>query len=102
MGTASAGLKEREKHDWDKEYLVNFDIDGPGGGLVTEIHVADQAKAIILLTNRGREGYFGEVERNHWHVQRPEERGELVGMVVCFGAGCGLNWETLKQGSIVM
>jgi len=99
-GTVSAERKESESDDWAEEYLVHFDIDGPGGELVTEIHVADQAKAIKLLTNRGREGYFGEVERDHWHVKRPEEGEVLVGMVVCFGTRCGLDLETRKYSHV--
>jgi hypothetical protein len=99
-GTKSAELKESESDNWADEYLVHFDIDGPGGELVTEIHVADEARAIKLLTNRGREGYFGEVERDYWHVKRPEEGEVLVGMVVCFGTRCGLNWETKKYNHV--
>jgi hypothetical protein len=99
-GTKSAENEESENDDWAEEYLVHFDIDGSGGELVTEIHVADQAKAIKLLTNRGREGYFGEVEMDHWHVKRPEEGEVLVGMLVCFGTRCGLNWETRKYSHV--
>jgi hypothetical protein len=101
-GSGSTELKETEteKPDWTDEYLVHFDIDGPGGEIITEIHVADEAKAIKLRTNRGRESYFGEVERDRWHVGRPGEGEVLVGMVVCFGTRSGWNWDTKKHSHI--
>jgi hypothetical protein len=37
---------------------------------------------------------------DHWHVKRPEEGEVLVGMVVCFGTRCGLNWETRKYSHV--
>jgi hypothetical protein len=91
---------ETEKPDWADEYLVHFDFDGPGGEIITEIHVADEAKAIKLRTNRDRWSYFGEAERNDWHIVRPEEGEVLVGMVVCFGTASGRNWETKTFGHI--
>ncbi|KAF2002070.1 hypothetical protein P154DRAFT_562204 [Amniculicola lignicola CBS 123094] len=51
--------------------ISHFQIDGPGGEFVTEIHVADEAKAIKLVTNRGRECFFGEEYQNHWSILKP-------------------------------
>jgi hypothetical protein len=99
-GSTEAKENETEKPDWPDEHLVHFDIDGPGGEIITEIHVADEAKAIKLRTNRGRESYFGEVERNSWYVVRPMEEEVLAGMVVCFGTRSGWNWETKKYSHL--
>jgi hypothetical protein len=89
--SGSAKLEETDVvvQDWDEKYLVHFDIDGPGGEIITEIHVSNDGKAIRLHTNRDRECYFGELERNDWHVLHPEPGDMLVGMVVCFGTPSG-------------
>jgi hypothetical protein len=98
----SGGSGEPESQKWPEENLVHFDIDGPGGEIVTEIHVAHDVKAVKLRTNRGRWSYFGEIDRNGWDVRRPGAGEVLVGMVVSFATRNGFNWETQESGSLKM
>jgi hypothetical protein len=84
----------------EKENLVHFDIDGPGGEIITEILVGEETKAIKLRTNRGRESYFGEIEGGTWNVVRPGNRKVFVGMVVCFGTRSGWDCETEEYSHV--
>lgn len=76
-----------EGRSWNEENMVHFDIDGEGGEIITEVHVAEEAKAVKLITNRGREGYFGEGRRHEdsWKVMRAEEGRIIAGLVMSFG-----------------
>jgi hypothetical protein len=91
IGSGSGGMGST---DWGDENLVHFDIDGPGGEIVTEIFVGEESKAIKLRTNWGREGSFGDIERGTWNVVRPGDREVFVGMVVCFGTRSGWDCES--------
>ncbi|KAF2175171.1 hypothetical protein K469DRAFT_743420 [Zopfia rhizophila CBS 207.26] len=83
-----------DKMEWADEHMMHFDIDGPGGEIVTEIHVAHEAIAFKLRTNRGRESHFGGPEWPDFDVLRAEEGEILVGLVVCFGTHGELSAET--------
>ncbi|KAF2119207.1 hypothetical protein BDV96DRAFT_567199 [Lophiotrema nucula] len=80
---------------WFEQCMTHFDIDGPGGEIVTEVHVADEAKAVTIRTNCGREIQFGEGRRhvNEWTRLKAEEGRVIVGLVVCFGSLSGWSWE---------
>jgi hypothetical protein len=74
---------------WAEENMIHFDIDGAGGEYITEVHVVLEAKAIKLITNRGREAYFGEDLRDvgswQWWVLRAGYDEVICGLMVCFG-----------------
>lgn len=84
----------KEFHDldlWEKkktyeENMRHFEIDGAGGERVVEVRVTQDRRSFILVTNRGREGAFGEDgEGREWNVKKAEEGEVIVGLTVCFG-----------------
>jgi hypothetical protein len=77
---------------FDTRSSVRFDIDGPGGEVVTEVHVATDMKAIKLRTNHQRECFFGEDRRSDWEIKRVGPGEMIVGLRVCFGTVGGWNW----------
>jgi hypothetical protein len=77
---------------WDNDSSVRFDIDGPGGEVVTEVHVSTDGKAIKLRTNRQRECFLGEERRSHWRIKQAEPGEMIMGLSVCFGSQGGWNW----------
>lgn len=70
-----------------EEYMRHFDIDGAGGEIVAEVHVTKDRRSLRLVTNRGREGQFGEKsEGKEWENGKVAEEGELIiGVTACFG-----------------
>ncbi|KAF1958078.1 hypothetical protein CC80DRAFT_592526 [Byssothecium circinans] len=80
---------------WCAFNTQRFEIDGQRGEVVTSVHVAEDAKAIKLRTNRGRECYWGEVEQGSWSEMETEsgEGRVIVGLAVCFGELGGWSWK---------
>ncbi|OCL02984.1 hypothetical protein AOQ84DRAFT_326619 [Glonium stellatum] len=76
---------------WNDENVLSFEIDGPGGEIVTQLEISrgEDPKAIKLRTNRGRVTYFGELDRNDWDVQRAPEGEYIVGLSMTFGETSG-------------
>ncbi|KAH7110305.1 hypothetical protein B0J11DRAFT_573468 [Dendryphion nanum] len=65
--------------EWPAELTQSFEIDGPGGERIVEMHVADQGegcKAIKLLSNRGREMHWGKKEETRWNIIGAVRHGE--------------------------
>lgn len=78
---------------FEEKHTSHFDIDGPGGEEVTEVHVSDDFKAIKLKTNWDRECYWGEGERNQWYSKIASEDECIMGLSVCFGRLGGWSWK---------
>ncbi|KAH7092485.1 hypothetical protein FB567DRAFT_588761 [Paraphoma chrysanthemicola] len=89
-------LYEKAKY-WEKRFMTYFDIDGAAGEVVSEVHVTRDRRCIRLITNRGREGIFGDtisgsnggdnLDPGHreWDVKKAEEGEVIVGLSACFG-----------------
>ncbi|RFU26663.1 hypothetical protein B7463_g9679, partial [Scytalidium lignicola] len=88
--------KESDGSDWLEEHCVNFDIDGAGGEVVTEISIAqhEAPKAIKLRTNRDREIYWGEEEARNWNTLHAPHGMVLIGIVMSFAKASCFSWET--------
>jgi hypothetical protein len=94
---------------FDEGSVVRFDIDGPGGEVVTEVHISDDMKAIKLHTNRQRECFFGEERRNGWKIERAAPGEMIVGLSLSFGLAGGWNhranshshWKMSELGVLV-
>ncbi|KAH8723762.1 hypothetical protein GQ44DRAFT_740757 [Phaeosphaeriaceae sp. PMI808] len=57
---------------WEEDYMRHFDIDGPGGEVVSEVHVTSDRRGVKFITNLGREGAFAD--------------GKMIaGVSACFG-----------------
>ncbi|KAF1846217.1 uncharacterized protein K460DRAFT_386525 [Cucurbitaria berberidis CBS 394.84] len=82
----------KKSKSFDEANMSKFTIDGPGGEMVTEVHVSDDFGAIKLFTNRNRECYWGEEDRNDWFVKRAEQGECIVGLSCCFARLGG--WST--------
>lgn len=78
---------------FDEKHMSHFDINGPGGEEVSEVHVSTDFKAIKLKTNKGRECYWGEGRRNQWYSRVASEEECIVGLSVCFGRLGGWSWK---------
>jgi len=79
-------LWKRGPQTWDENYTKHFDIDGPGGEVVREVHVTSNRRGFKLVTNWGREGLFGETEGvNSWEVRKARKGKVVVGLTACFG-----------------
>lgn len=76
-----------QKKDWEEDCMAHFDIDGPGGERVVEVHVTMDRRSVRLVTSQGREGMFGEdnVQGKEWDVIKAGEKEVIVGLSVCFG-----------------
>jgi hypothetical protein len=71
---------------WNEDFMHHFEIDGNAGERVVEIHVTRDHRSIKIVTNRGREGVFGELgQSKEWHVKKAEEDEVIVGLSACFG-----------------
>ncbi|KAH5253954.1 hypothetical protein HBI71_143270 [Parastagonospora nodorum] len=70
-----------------EEYMRHFDIDGAGGEVVVEVHVTKDRRSLRLVTNRRREGQFGEKsEGKEWEDGKVAGEGEMIiGVTACFG-----------------
>lgn len=78
---------------WEDAYTVHFMIDGAGGEVVSEVHASEDMKALKLITNKGRESYFGEPDRgDNWRIKRAEPGELITGLSVCFGRLGGWSW----------
>jgi hypothetical protein len=94
---------------FDEGSVVRFDIDGPGGEVVTEVHISDGLKGITLRTNRQRECFFGEERRSGWKIGRAAPGEMIVGLSLSFGLAGGWNrsverhshWKMSKLGVLV-
>ncbi|OCK76198.1 hypothetical protein K432DRAFT_336121 [Lepidopterella palustris CBS 459.81] len=91
----------QEFREWDEKNMLHFEIDGPGGEVVTEVEIAtaEEPKAIKIRTNCGREAYFGEMKRNEWNVQRAPEGEHIVGLAVTFATKSGFSHDTKEYVS---
>lgn len=107
--------------DWEEDNMVHFEIDGPGGEVVTRVEVAmhENPKAMKvraigssalvvaaellkqLFTNRGRETYWGEQKVENWRVLEVPQGETVVGLVFAFGQPSGWNNETKTNVSEV-
>lgn len=81
-----------ELKSFDNANMNHFDIDGPGGEVITEVHISNEAKALRLLTNRGRGCFWGEENRQQWTQYRVGEDELIVGLVCAFGNLGGWSW----------
>ncbi|GME25859.1 hypothetical protein GTA08_BOTSDO09438 [Neofusicoccum parvum] len=90
--------------DWEEDNMVHFEINGPGGEVVTRVEVAmhENPKAIKLFTNRGRETYWGEQKVENWRVLEVPQGETIVGLVFAFGQSSGWNNETKTNVSEVL
>lgn len=79
---------------FDEEHTLHFDVDGPGGEEVTQVHVSTDFKAIKLMTNKGRECYWGEGRRGQWFSRVASDEECIVGLSVCFGRLGGYSWRS--------
>jgi hypothetical protein len=82
----SLGLWDKVK-SWDERFMAYFEIDGPGGEVVCEVHVTRDRRAVRLVSSWGREGVFGDVGEGvrEWDVKRAGEGEVVVGLSACFG-----------------
>lgn len=88
----SLGLWDKVKA-WDERFMAYFDIDGPGGEVVCEVHVTRDRRAVRLVSSWGREGEFGDVGEGggdgEWDIRKAGEGEVVVGLSGCFGRlGC--------------
>jgi hypothetical protein len=79
---------------FDEKHMLHFDIDGPGGEEVTEVHVSQDFKALKFKTNRGKECYWGEERRNQWYSRIASDEEYIAGLSVCFGRLGGYSWRS--------
>jgi hypothetical protein len=73
------------KKRWEDGDMAHFEVDAPGGECVVEVHVSQDRSAFRLVTNRRREGVFGDGKGKEWDVQRAGEGEEIVGLSLCYG-----------------
>ncbi|KAL1629911.1 hypothetical protein SLS56_005181 [Neofusicoccum ribis] len=84
------------KPNWKEDEVLHFDIDGPGGEMVTEINHftmrSSNSISLKLRTNRGREMNFGP----DWSADefcrdfRAQEEHAIVGIALSFVARSGV------------
>ncbi|KAJ5594936.1 uncharacterized protein N7459_001144 [Penicillium hispanicum] len=94
------GIKsEKDGSDWQAAHCVHLDIDGAGGEMISTVAIAQEgtAKALKLITNRGREVYWGEDNRSErsWQNFTAPEGKMLIGIVVAFATPSG--WDARKN-----
>jgi hypothetical protein len=53
---------------------------------ITEVHVEQRYRALKLVTQSGRVGYFGEPNMRDWFVRKAVDRERFVGISTSFGA----------------
>ncbi|KAI8932283.1 hypothetical protein NX059_010480 [Plenodomus lindquistii] len=76
-----------ELKPFDKAFTEEFEIDGKGGEVVSEVHARKDGRAVRLITSSGRSvcwGGLGE-EDQEWDVKKAPEGKAVVGLSVCFG-----------------
>ncbi|KAF2702894.1 hypothetical protein K504DRAFT_463925 [Pleomassaria siparia CBS 279.74] len=74
---------------FEEANMRHFAIDGPGGEVVSEVHVSDGMRAIKLFTNRGRECYWGLEGCMNWQIKRAEKGEFILGLSCSFGTLSG-------------
>ncbi|KAI4639723.1 hypothetical protein J4E93_009077 [Alternaria ventricosa] len=72
---------------------------------ITEVHVEQQYRALKLVTQSGRVGYFGEPDMRDWFVRKAVGGEQIVGISACFGALGGWSesarmWSHLKLSRV--
>lgn len=80
-------LIESDANDWPREYCVDFDIDGAGGEVVTEILTnmySGRPVAMNVRTNRDREVFWGEEQAINWRSIRAPDNMSLIGVAMTF------------------
>ncbi|OAL57354.1 hypothetical protein IQ07DRAFT_528128 [Pyrenochaeta sp. DS3sAY3a] len=87
---AVTGPRDLKMHDflkpWAEKNMLHFDIDGPGGEVVSEVHVSQGVEAVRLVTNRGRSCVWGKQrEWDEWDVNRAADDEVIVGLSCAFG-----------------
>ncbi|KAF2451988.1 hypothetical protein P171DRAFT_376537, partial [Karstenula rhodostoma CBS 690.94] len=82
---------------FDENSTEHFLIDGPGGEIVTAVHASSDMKAVKLFTDRGRNCYFGEKNRQQWLEFEADGDQMIVGIVCAFGRLGGWSWGTKMQ-----
>lgn len=94
-----------------EQNMKHFDIDGPGGEVVAEVHVSRDVRAMRLVTNRGRSCFWGEDRDGHvWNVKRAADDEVIVGMSCAFGDLGGYSpvakmyshWKLSRLGIVTM
>ncbi|KAJ5183609.1 hypothetical protein N7492_001225 [Penicillium capsulatum] len=93
------GMVEHESDQWQLEHCVDIDIDGAGGEMITSVAVVMERcspKALRLITNRGREVYWGEADKpeGSWQVLMAPEGEMLIGIVLAFSRPSAWDEET--------
>ncbi|KAF2136701.1 uncharacterized protein K452DRAFT_312984 [Aplosporella prunicola CBS 121167] len=92
--------------EWQEQFVVGFDIDGPGGEVVTAVEVMhdEEIKAMKLRTNRDREVYWGEHNMNnvHFHPATAGPGETIVGIALGFGSQGGFTWTDETYGYSLM
>lgn len=78
----------------------HFEIDGPGGEIITEVQYAmhEKPKAIKIRTNRGRECYWGEAPAHNWQSLEAPPGETLVGLVMTFAEPKGCSRQDMASG----
>lgn len=91
LNPSDLNLRQKIPH-FDEKHMLHFDVDGPEGEEVTEVHVSMDFKAVKLKTNRGKECYWGEERRDQWHSRIAGDEEYIAGLSVCFGRLGGYSW----------
>lgn len=72
---------------------------------ITEVHIEHQYRALKLVTQSGRVGYFGLPGCKDWWVRKAVEGEQFVGISTCFGSLGGwsqmaMRWSHWKLSSV--
>lgn len=75
-----------KKTQWEEEHMRHLDIDGPGGERVVQVRVSKDRRSFVLVTDRGREGAFGEKSAGkEWEIKKAGDGETIAGLTACFG-----------------
>ena len=78
-------MELRDFTDFNEANMSHFDIDGPGGEIVTEVHFSPTFSGLKLVTNRGRECCWANHGAHDWVVKKAAHGKVIVGISGCFG-----------------
>ncbi|KAI4908463.1 uncharacterized protein J4E92_010862 [Alternaria infectoria] len=89
-------------HPYQQQNTVTFPLNQED---ITEVHVEQQYRALKLVTQSGRVGYFGEPDMRDWFVRKAVGGERIVGISACFGALGGWSesarmWSHLKLSRV--
>lgn len=70
---------------FDETNMSYFDVDGPGGEIITEVHMSTDRRSYKLVTSRGRECYWGGESRGAYHTITAPEGEIIIGLTTWFG-----------------